>query len=432
MNWSLLDGPLPIALLVLALAGFAFLLTRRSPRRWWIAIVPTAAAAGLAGALLINWIVTALWRPFPDSLPLVALVWLGLAITSLVLLAAHLHFGPGWRRAIAALAIVAVAIGGINEVNRTYGDTPTVAAFFGHVSAPQVQLPARVADVAATVGAVPWHARTEVRQRGAVTEVSIPGVRSGFVARRAWLYFPPAYFARPRPLLPVLILLPGQPGTPRDWIQAGHVVPTMDEFARQHDGLAPIVVMPDVTGSALANTLCIDSARGNAATYLTIDVTDWVRKNLQVDESAAQWAIGGFSFGGTCALQFALGHPGLFHTFVDISGELGPSLGPVDYTIRKGFAGNRTAYDAAQPLTMIAAASRDPARSRQLHTMAGFFAVGAGDRSHAADQQIIARQCRDAGISVTAATLPGSHSWYVPAAALRQILPDLAQRLGLP
>jgi S-formylglutathione hydrolase FrmB len=125
--------------------------------------------------------------------------------------------------------------------------------------------------------------------------------------------------------LPVLVLIAGQPGGPQDWVFAGRLAAVMDAFAAAHQGLAPVVVVPDVTGSALGNTLCLDSRLGAAETYLADDVPEWTASMLDVDTS--RLAIGGFSFGGTCALQLSLRRPEVFHTFLDVSGQLAPTLG---------------------------------------------------------------------------------------------------------
>lgn len=430
MQWSLLTGPFPLALLVAAILGLIALVVRRGTRRWWTVAVPVAAGAGLIGTLAIDWLVTAVWRPFPDSLPTVAVIWVGLIIAALVLMTWHIVIGGTARRVVAIVAVVAVMCGGINEINRTYGDTPTISALTGHVHARQVPLPGPAAvTVADTPGT--WRLPAGSHDSGAVTRVAIPGVVSHFSARSAWIYLPPAYFAEPRPRMPVLLLLPGQPGTPRDWIQAGRVVPTMDRFAAAHQGLAPIVVMPDATGSVLANTLCADTPRGNAATYLSRDVPDWVRTHLQVDGDTAHWAIGGFSFGGTCAVQLALTHPRLFPTFLDISGQAVATLGGQRHTVRAAFGGDTAAYDAIQPLNILARSMADPAARVRLADMQGIFAVGASDTRHQVDEKAMLDACSGAGLPARSFTVPGIHSWYVPAAALRRAVPDMARRMGL-
>lgn len=430
MQWSLLVGPFPIVLLTAAIAGLIVLALRRPARRWWTVAVPVAAGVGLVGTLAIDWFVTAVWRPFPDSLPTVAVVWIGLIIAALVLTAWNIVLGGNVRRAVAVIAVLAVMCGGINEINRTYGDTPTLAALAGSVHARQVPLPALADD---TVAAMPvtWRLPEGAEHSGAVARVAIPGVVSHFSARDAWIYFPPAYFADPRPRLPVLMLLPGQPGTPRDWIDAGHAVPTLDRFAASHGGLAPIVVMPDATGSVLANTLCADTPRGNAATYLTRDVPDWLRTHLQLDEDTAHWAIGGFSFGGTCAAQLALAYPSLFPTFLDISGQAVATLGGRERTVRAAFGGDVAAYDAIQPLSILGHDRADPAARAALARSEGIFVVGASDTEHRRDEATMVDACAGAGLATRSLTVPGIHSWYVPAEALRRVLPHIAGRLGL-
>ena len=39
--------------------------------------------------------------------------------------------------------------------------------------------------------------------------------------------------------------------------------------------MAPVVVVPDATGSQFGDPLCVDSRRGNADTYLAKDVPAW-------------------------------------------------------------------------------------------------------------------------------------------------------------
>ena len=45
------------------------------------------------------------------------------------------------------------------------------------------------------------------------------------------------------------------------------------------------VVVPDVTGSPMGNTMCMDSRLGAAESYLTQDVTKWLQTDLQADTS---------------------------------------------------------------------------------------------------------------------------------------------------
>lgn len=117
-----------------------------------------------------------------------------------------------------AAALVLVA--SVNQVNVEFGQYPTPAEFLGLAPADQVDL-AQVTAAAATVTArapgqplsAGWQAPSGMPVTGRVAEVAIPATVSGFTARRGWIYLPPAYLTVPRAQLPVLVLLPGQPGS---------------------------------------------------------------------------------------------------------------------------------------------------------------------------------------------------------------------------
>ena len=100
---------------------------------------------------------------------------------------------------------------------------------------------------------------------------------------------------------------------------------TADAYAAQHGGVAPILVMPDVNGGWRADSECVDGRRGNAQTYLTVDVRAAVVARFHARSDARGWAIAGLSEGGYSALQIGLRHPELYQAIGDFSGEEGPS-----------------------------------------------------------------------------------------------------------
>jgi len=268
-----------------------------------------------------------------------------------------------------------------------------------------------------------WHPPRGMPTTGAVYQVSIPGVRSGFAARPGYIYLPPAYLARPRPQLPVLVLLAGQPGDPRAWVDSGRIQAMMDDFAKRHDGLAPVVIMPDDLGSEFANPLCLNSRLGDVQTYLTVDVPDWVTSHLQVRPPAQGWAIGGFSEGGTCAIQLSTQAPRLYPFFVDISGQLEPTLGSRQLTISKAFGGDAAAFARVDPIVVLAR-TRFPRN-------AGVFVGGANDRVYTPQQRTMYLAARHAGMNVTFMELPGGHDWRVWRGGLEHNVAWLASRLGI-
>lgn len=258
---------------------------------------------------------------------------------------------------------------------------------------------------------------------GALTEVNIPAPKSGFTARPAWVYLPPAYLTARRPLLPVLMMVSGEPGSPRDWLDGGLLAQQMDQWAAAHSGLAPVVVMPDSLGGLTDNPLCMDSRLGRVDTYLTRDVPAWIFSSLQVDTNTAHWAVGGLSAGGTCALQLAVAHPALFPTFVDESGQREPTLGGHARTVAATFGGDEAAFDAVDPLHELA-------RNRYPDS-AGVVVVGKQDAEYRPQAREVAAAARAAGMSIKYAELPGTHNWPFWRGAFWRELPWLAARMGL-
>ncbi|WP_344656846.1 alpha/beta hydrolase [Catenulispora subtropica] len=429
LDWSLLSGPLPVLLLLAAVAAFGLLLAERT-RSWWVWKAPVALGAALVLTAVLGVIVDRWWQPFPEGLPAEVLAWIGVAVTGGAVAAMRLP-ALGWPRRAAALACAAiVGVTCLNQVNRYFQNYPTMRAALGPWLDTGTTFSRAAGRVTAEVVAPPgemladvWHPPPGLPTTGTLSRVSIPGTVSHFHARDAWVYLPPAYQAVPRPRLPLLVLLPGQPGSPRDWIDAGGMQRILDVYAATHSGLAPVVLMPDATGSTIGNTLCIDSKLGNSETYLTVDVRNWVTGNLQVAPPEQGWSVGGFSFGGTCSLQLAVRAPGLYRTFLDLSGQREPTLGSHTDTVRRTFDGDEAAFARVDPVTIL--------RTRQFPTIAGRIISGASDREFTPQLRTVFQACRKAGMDVQMIELPGSHSWQVWRAGLAQQLPWIAERGGL-
>jgi S-formylglutathione hydrolase FrmB len=430
LDWSLVSGVIPPVVLVLGCVALAFLLSRRRGRQWWRILVIPAMVAGLGVGVAAA--AVALAAPFPDPVP--AVVWWSLGAVLLAVSAAAMLLARGPHRSVfrpaVVLATVLVAVAAGNQVNVYFAQFPTARALLALPAVNQVDLPqvTRAAEVPVTRPAAGtlttvWRPPPRMPVTGTVSEVAVPGQVSGFAARPAWVYLPPAYAVSPRPLLPVLVLLAGQPGSPRDWLDGGRLASTMDRFAAAHGGLAPVVVVPDPLGSAMANPLCLDSRLGRAQTYLAADVPAWVRAHLQVDPSPGSWAVGGASAGGTCALQLALSRPEVYPTFVDISGQSGPTLGDRPRTVAAAFGGDTAAFAAVNPLDQLA-------RNRYPAT-AGFMVAGTDDPLYRPQAQQVVAAARRAGLSVQYRELPGGHDWRLSGTGLETALPWLATRLHL-
>jgi S-formylglutathione hydrolase FrmB len=427
LDWPLIDGWPRVLFGAIGLLSLGFLLDGRV-RRWWTVKVPIAVGIGVIGAVVVKVVVDDIWQPFPeDPLPTEAIVAVGLLSAAIALAAMKEVRWPG--RLLAVLAVAGVAISGAAAVNQHYGEFPTMRAVLGvdpdnesdlqrnFVPADQLV----VAPAGSALSTV-WTAPPGMPDHGTLAEVPIPGTTSGFPARNAWIYLPPAYLTTPRAALPVVVMMAGAPGQPRDWIDGGQLATVMDAYAAEHAGLAPVIVVVDNLGASFANPACVDSPLGNVLTYLRVDVPQWIKSNLQVDQDAEQWAVGGLSSGGTCALLLAVNAPDVYRSFVSISGEDRITIGDPTKTLNKLFGGSQSAFDAVDPLSVM--------KSTTFPDTAGFV-VGGTDDTYLPQAKRVAAAGTAAGMTITYVEIPGGHEWRVWGAGFVLAVPWLAMRTGL-
>jgi hypothetical protein len=399
-------------------------------RRDWKLLLLGAAAGAAAGVFLAWWfgdeqgllgvpptLVDRTWA-------IAAFAGLGIAVVAVV----------RRKRVIRILAVVGALsffVAGGLAINRDGGLFPKISDVLGVSSIPALD-PSLLSgggtarfdsDLSRT-----WVAPASMPRTGSYGTVSIPGLVSGFNPRPAIVYLPPAALVPNPPALPVLIVMSGQgPGAaPYNVVDAGHFITTMNRIAKKHHGLAPIVVIPDQLRSPTNNPMCVNGPLGNSETYLTVDVPRWIRSHVRVESGPRAWAIAGFSEGGTCAVQLAAGHPKLYGSFIDVSGQHGPELGSVLTTIERGFSGNILAYLAAQPKAIM---KHDAPYS---HTEA-FFSAGANDSRYGPVLPGMAAAAKRAGMSVKVYLVPGaSHDWAAAARGLAHGARWLMPHIGLP
>ncbi|WP_024793516.1 alpha/beta hydrolase [Tomitella biformata] len=428
LDWSLLTGPVPVIIAVLGGLGAIWLLARVS-RRHLLRNVPLTLAGAVIVAVVMWLVVEKLWHPFPDPLPLAIYVWTGLGVWAVLLVVPRILASR--RRllvsVVSVLAAVLVVLTSAAQINLHFDAYPTIGNVVGRSAVNTIdfaELPPRQDNP--IMGApleASWTAPAEMPSVGSVTTAAIPATASGFTARPAEVYVPPAYFTARRPLLPVLVLLAGQPGGPGDWFAGGNLERTMNNFAHAHQGLAPIVVVADGTGSEFANPLCVDSHLGNVATYLTVDVPAWITGSFEVDPDHKAWAIGGLSYGGTCALQMSTLKPEVYPTFINLSGQLEPTLGDHNTTVDQVFGGNAAAFAAVNPMDLM--------KSRSYPNVGGYFVVGAGDDQYKAGLRTVYEAAKAAGMDVQFDEVPGGHSFDVWSRGLADSLPFISHRMGL-
>ncbi|MEV4868196.1 alpha/beta hydrolase-fold protein [Streptomyces syringium] len=429
LDWSLVSGWIPLTLLVVGLCALAALLWSRQ-RRWWTRWGPIAVVL----AVLLTWLLQVAvddWlQVFPDPLPTDVVLWAGVAVLGITLAAFRLPLLRPRLWLPALLAGLLVVLLGASQINRHFDQYPTARTALNTwlqkttslADATGREEPALRVPEGKAVSEV-WRPPKGMPEKGTLSKSSIPGTTSGFDARSAYVFLPPAYRSTPRPLLPVIVLMAGQPGSPDDWINSGRLVDMMNAFAAAHRGLAPVVVVVDPLGKQFANTLCVDSKLGNVQSYLARDVPAWIRSHLQVATDRTAWIVSGISFGGTCSLQLGVNAPDVYGVINDISGQDAPTLGSTKKTVDTAFGGDPAAFAAVNPLDVMA-------RKRFPDTKAAFIA-GSDDKTYGPQQRKVYEAAVKAGMRAEWVELPGGHSWQVWRPGLERQLPWLSRETGL-
>jgi len=422
---SLLDGWLPWTIVVLGLASGIFLLARREPW-WWRYVVPATAVVSAVLAWLIG--NTVAKSVIGEELKTSDIVWIAVGLAGLLMAAASLVRTPWWRKIVSILAgLLVLAMAG-NQINKSYVEFPRLGDLLGPSNTGAIPTLNSGSATALPSGALadswtPTGADIPT-DGGKVSTIALPGTLSGFQPRESYVYLPPAYFADNAEPLPVLILLHGVPGGPGDWTIGDRVQGVMNAYAAEHNGIAPVVVMPDATGGQVSNPLCTDSNLGKVGTYLSQDVPNAIKSQLRVDPRPGKWAIGGFSYGGTCAFQMATTHPDIYPTFLNFAGEEEPTLGSHQDTVQQAFGGDEAKFKAINPLDILA--------TTKFPNSAGWFIVGSDDPNMMPGVKKLYAAAQAAGMDAQYWEAPGAgHDWSVPVNGLAHVMPWLGQRLGI-
>ena len=413
---SLLGGPIRTVTVALTAAGVLVGVAGR-PRRWWatwgtgIAVAATVVVASAHWWLMDSGLVD---QHYPPTF----LLWVWGAMVAVGVAGTGWWSGPAAQRAVRVVTVPIALFASFLLINAHYGYWPTMGALLNRPVAGQV-------SARALSRALSDRASGPIREVGQFGRVSIPGP-AGYDAGTAWAWIPPAFNRVSHAHLPVLVMLPGVPGWPYDWEQAGQVVSLANAWARAHGGIAPVMLLVSGNGARNRDTECVNGPRGNAETYLTRSVPDFITHQLGITEDPARWGIVGYSEGGTCAFDLALEHPHLFGRFVDIAGDLGPNIAPnTQSPLTELYAGNFAAMLHHETRWLLA-------HHRYPHSQ-GWFASSSEDRSH----ERIARTHAAAAASDGMKTFnrsggTGGHSWSYAGTALRSVYPALVTSMPTP
>ena len=426
----LTDGPVFWTACVLGAAAAAYLVWRpASPGRrpWWVSVT-VAVAGGIAVIGMVHWALIDVFSAFPEDLPDDVLLWSVPAIAALILALLRIPRSTTRQRIAGIAAFLLVLLLSGVQINAYFGLNRTVSDLMGTALA---RIPVLETGLMRQPGGPPpvslegWAPQGEMPNEGVLRKATIPGAASGLETREAYIYLPPAYFAANRPALPVLVLFSGQPGGPADWLTGGALRTHMDTFAASRGGVAPVVVVADPNGSQSANTLCLNSQIARADTFLAVDVPAWINATLDVDPRHSRWAAGGFSFGGTCAVQMGTRHPDLYSSVLAFSSELEPALAKErQKTIDAAYAGDTAAFERETPLSRM--------NQHRFDSSALYFAAGERDPEFVGYMDTLADAARKAGFTVEARQVQhAGHSWDTPSRGMADGLDFLASRWGI-
>ncbi|MFE1663741.1 alpha/beta hydrolase-fold protein [Microbacterium sp. P02] len=398
--WQLpvIEGPVPSIVYAVGIVLVAVLLFRRVTPRWLLTAVLGIGLGALVGFGIF--FLANVSGAFGDALPPEVGVWATIAFAGIGLAVVSLWSSPVWRKIVAAFAILWFAIVGMIGVNAFYGLNPTLGSIFGVSSDNPIAIPTPNPSTTASGPLyASWTPPSGMPQKGSQGTQVIPGTVSGFNARPAGLYLPPAAQVQGAPALPLVILMMGYPGNP----DPSYIGAVLDDFAAKNKGLAPIVIVADQIGT-VGDPACADSsAFGNAETYIKTDVVNWAKKNLNIIEDPKYWVIAGYSNGGGCAIKYGAQQPDVFKNILDISGEEFPGSEDVASVTAQIYGGDSAKFEASKPINIMAAA---PAG-----TYAGVtavFTVGGNDPGFQPAQQAVSAAASKAGMTVTSYTVPGA------------------------
>lgn len=239
--------------------------------------------------------------------------------------------------------------------------------------------PVPVRPVVAAPGALDATALARWREDGGHGSLIVPltwqGRRTGY-RLPVWVYLPAAYFAQPTSQFPVVELLAGYPGGPRNWLVSLQVQQVLD--AKIAGGALPatIAVLPAQNPAAGRDSECVNAVGGaQAATWLAEDVPDLVHQQVRASTDRAGWTVMGYSTGGYCAVNLAFTHPARYGRAASISGYFFPLQ---DGETGDLYRGDQNARNANDPRWL--------AGHTQLPDTALYLAASQGD--HAAVRRI--------------------------------------------
>jgi len=417
-----ISSPVVLTIAGIIAVGFFLVLFLRPSARWVLTAMSAIVVAGLVGWFTV-WIVEDVLDVFHVGLTPRVWFWSISCFAALGLVAVSFLHSARWRKVVAIISVPVFATVSALQINAEFGLNNTLGSALGISTEDVIEL--NKPDPDASIPAGPlwqhWTPPANMPSKGKVGTQVIPATVSGFDARPAGIYLPPAALTANPPRLPLFVLMMGQPGLP----DPQYVSAALDEFAAKNNGLAPIAIVADQIGPDQDDTLCLDTPKyGNVEKYINQDVVNWAKDNLSILPDRDHWTIAGYSNGGQCAISFAVKYPGMWGNVVDISGEEFPGAEDPTENLAGIFGGNQAAYDAQKPINIM--------KGKQFPDTTAVFTAGSDDPTYVAAAKAVSAAAQASGMKVTYYEVPnGGHVGLALNAGLEKGFEVLYPRLGL-
>jgi hypothetical protein len=185
--------------------------------------------------------------------------------------------------------------------------------------------------------------------QGRISILTVHGKVSG-ATEQVLVWLPPDYAAvKAGTRLPVLMTLPGQPGTPAGIFKTLDLGRNATQAITSGQVKPFVAVIPPLSIAQPRDTECTNVPRGpQADSWLATDVKEAVIRHFRA--TAGHWSTIGWSTGAFCASKMLLRHPTSFGAAVSIAGYFGAEE---DHTTGNLFNHSRVLRNENSPLWLI-------------------------------------------------------------------------------
>jgi enterochelin esterase-like enzyme len=248
------------------------------------------------------------------------------------------------------------------------------------------------------------------------------------ITRSVYVYLPPQYFqpAYRSYRFPAIELLHGFPGTPEDWITVVGVTTMMQELVSSGQAKPAVLVMPDANGGRAISLQCLNQFKGpQDATYLALDLPQYISQRLRVEPPGPAWGIAGYSEGGFCAANLGLRYGEQFGFAGVLSGYFVPSDNQMGNRMVNPFGPSAKARRDNTPDDLVL--SLPPgARIPQF-----WLGVGSGDHSDFKNAQVFEQLLQTRQPGVVLKVVPGGgHTMFTWRALMPPLLEWMTPQLA--